>query len=227
MDQNERDHKGRARKPPDRFSWHKRYHSEALVSMLGLTPEQRGVYNTIIDLCYARRGPLRDDDATVANSCNCDVRMYRRIKRELIALDRIKVDEDAGTIYDARAIAELVKAQVFSETQAKRARKSSKVVRLAVVRKGPSYGVATGLAKPEVPRQPLDNIQNGVSPKNRTESISNGGAAEPAKEPQEPNIQPLPARALEEQRRLLSAFVESERAETISDRKAKRRSDGE
>jgi hypothetical protein len=41
--------------------WHARNHQDALDGMLMLTLEERGAYNTILDLIYSRQGPIPDD----------------------------------------------------------------------------------------------------------------------------------------------------------------------
>lgn len=119
----------------DDYRWYRRDPTKALAGMRGMTPEQKGVYCVIIELCYEQRGPLADDDKMMARACDCDVRQYRRIKAELLAIGRIVNDPDAGTIYDERAIRELVQAEVYSQTQAERAgkRRGAKVVQLRVV----------------------------------------------------------------------------------------------
>ena len=40
--------------------YHKRYHSDALAGMMPLTLEERGAYNTLLDMIYDRGGPLID-----------------------------------------------------------------------------------------------------------------------------------------------------------------------
>ncbi len=115
--------KDKAKRPrltADRFKWYKRNPSKALAGMRGLNAEQRGVYCTLIELCYEQRGPLIDDDVSLACSCETHVRAYRRIKRELLGMRRIVQDNDAGTIYDERAIRELVALDMMSERQSER-----------------------------------------------------------------------------------------------------------
>lgn len=122
---------------PDDVFWYKRKPSVALSGMRGLSPEEKGVYTVIIDLCYEHRGPLADDDVQMARNCDCSLRKYRGIKAALLAKDRIQVDREAGTIFDERAVRELVRAELYSETQARRAgkrwRKKGEVVPLRVV----------------------------------------------------------------------------------------------
>ena len=111
----------------DQYKWYRRDPSRALAGMRELNIEQRGVYCTLIELVYEARGPIADNDVSRAHDCKCNVRTYRRIKTELIDMERIVVDEEAGTIYDERAIRELVKADMLSERQSRRGKKSARV----------------------------------------------------------------------------------------------------
>lgn len=137
-------------KKPVEFWWYKRNPTAALAGMRGLNPEQKGIYGVLIELCYEKRGPLPDDDKTNARACDCDIRQYRRVRAELIAMDRIKVDERLGIIWDDRAIRVLTENGMFSETQARRAQtrwaKTNGVVDFEAERSAR----ARGLAKPQL-----------------------------------------------------------------------------
>lgn len=144
MPPNDDQHKPRKRKrlTPDGFVWYRRFPHKALAGFRGLNPEQRGVYCTLIELCYVERGPIADDDMANARACDCDVRKFRRIKAELLELERLEADTDAGTLFDARAVRELVNAEMLSEKQSRRGKvgarkrwgKKAPVVSLALVR---------------------------------------------------------------------------------------------
>ncbi len=134
---------------PDEVFWYKRKPAIARAGMMGLSLEAKAVYGILIDLCYERRGPLEDNDAVLAHQCETDVRRYRRLKAELLAKDRIKIDEEAGTLFDERVIRELVRAELYSESQAKRARKRGGNVVKLVVHANPMLQ-DNGLAKPEL-----------------------------------------------------------------------------
>lgn len=183
---------------PDDVFWYKRKPAIARAGMMGLTLEAKAVYGILIDLCYERRGPLEDNDKTLAHACEIDVRKYRRIKTELIDADRIIIDAEAGTLYDARVIRELVKDGLLSETQSKRARKKPRanVVNLRVVAKDepvihreigpsstPSYppsslGITT----------PVSNEINHLTPASRVEKrrYNPPAAPTPAKQRRDP-----------------------------------------
>jgi len=75
------------------IAWYKRYPSAALNGMMELTLEERGAYNTVLDLMYARDGDLPDDDRFVAGWLRVDVRVWRRIKATLIARGKLAVED--------------------------------------------------------------------------------------------------------------------------------------
>ena len=74
------------------IAWYKRDPSAALRGMRSLTPEERGVYNTILDLIYDSANELIDDDRFMAGNCNCDVRVYRRVKKRLLHMEKLYVE---------------------------------------------------------------------------------------------------------------------------------------
>jgi uncharacterized protein YdaU (DUF1376 family) len=86
-----------------------KYAEDWLNGVRRMSPEQRGVYETLLCLMYASGREIDDDDAGNAHECFCSVRTYRRIKSELIALGKIWVVD--GKIGNGRASNELAKQQ--------------------------------------------------------------------------------------------------------------------
>lgn len=86
--------------------YHKRYHSDALAGMMPLTLEERGAYNTLLDLIYDRGGPLIDNERLLAGYMNCSIRKWRMIRDELIAKRKISINRD-GLITNGRAEKEI------------------------------------------------------------------------------------------------------------------------
>lgn len=84
-----------------KFHWYKRYADDALAGMMGLTLEERGVYSTVLDLIYSRDGDLPDDDRFLAGWLGCDIRIWKRIRLELIKRDKIQIID--GQIRNRRA----------------------------------------------------------------------------------------------------------------------------
>lgn len=85
--------------------YHKRWHGNALNGMRGLTLEERGAYNTLLDLMYDRQGPIHDDERRICGELDCDIRVWRRIKATLIQKAKIHLHD--GLIYNERVAHEL------------------------------------------------------------------------------------------------------------------------
>ena len=66
----------------------------ALCGMAGLTLEQIGFYNLIIDLLYSRDGIVPNDNAFIARVFRLDPRRVRRLKTELMARGKIRTTVD-------------------------------------------------------------------------------------------------------------------------------------
>jgi len=64
-----------------------------LVGTQNLSLEQRGVYVTLITKLYDLDGALPDDDRMCAHICNCSTRKFRTIKKELIEMGKIYVED--------------------------------------------------------------------------------------------------------------------------------------
>ncbi len=69
--------------------WYKRDPKSALRGMAGLTLEERGAYNTVLDLIYDTANNLDDDDRITAGLLGCDLRVWRRIKTRLMACGKL------------------------------------------------------------------------------------------------------------------------------------------
>jgi uncharacterized protein YdaU (DUF1376 family) len=82
-----------------RENFYRRDPSKALSGMIGLSLEERGVYNTIIDLLYSTWRPLEDDRAFIANWCGCAVQKVNPIIRRLIERGRLISFEEHGRTF--------------------------------------------------------------------------------------------------------------------------------
>lgn len=87
------------------LKWYKRDPDAALSGMMGLSLEERGAYNTVLDLIYTRDGNLPDDDRFVSGWLGVDVRVWRRIKNRLLDLDKLYLE--AGFLRNRRADVEV------------------------------------------------------------------------------------------------------------------------
>lgn len=84
-----------------KLRWYKRDPAAALEGMMVLTLEERGAYNTVLDLIYCRDGMVADDEKFIAGWLRSDVRVWRRIRSRLIELGKLYVKD--GFIHNERA----------------------------------------------------------------------------------------------------------------------------
>lgn len=73
------------------MKWYKRDPAAALEGMIGLTLEERGAYNAVIDLCYARALTANPHvtDKLVVQALACRPQVWRRLRASLIAKGKI------------------------------------------------------------------------------------------------------------------------------------------
>jgi hypothetical protein len=102
-----------------RLRWYKRDPRAALAGMRGLTLEERGAYNTILDLIYVHDGALEDDPRAICHELHCNGQRWKRLKARLLDLGKIYVH--AGCLRNERADDEVQtwrKLQTLSELSA-------------------------------------------------------------------------------------------------------------
>jgi uncharacterized protein YdaU (DUF1376 family) len=104
--------------------WYKRDPRAALTGMQGMTLEERGAYNTILDLLYVHDGSLPDEPAAVCKWLGTNSRGWKRIRARLLKLKKLYVL--AGHIRNDRTDREIRYAH---EKAAERARKRLRVVK--------------------------------------------------------------------------------------------------
>lgn len=91
------------------MKWYKRDPDAAIAGMIGLTLEERGAYNTLLDLLYSRDGNVVDDDGFMARALECRPQVWRRVKAGLIAKGKIR--ETGGKLTANRVEKELQTAR--------------------------------------------------------------------------------------------------------------------
>ena len=101
--------------------WHKRYHSDALTGFMSLSLEERGAYQTILDMIYDRGGPIVNNDRLLAGYMGVSLRKWASIRDALSAKGKIAIE--GGHIANERAIFEIEKA---AKTSRKHAENGSK-----------------------------------------------------------------------------------------------------
>ena len=102
--------------------WYKRDPHAALEGMSELTMEERGAYNSLIDVLYCRDGNVPDDDVLVARLIYCHWREWRALKKRLIAKGKVHILE-GGKITANRVQDCLREAAEFSQKQSTIAKK--------------------------------------------------------------------------------------------------------
>lgn len=85
--------------------WHRRYHSDALAGMLSLTLEERGAYQTVLDLIYDRGGAVHDNDRLLAGYMGCSLRKWKALRESLLAKGKLTATD--GFLSNSRAEKEI------------------------------------------------------------------------------------------------------------------------
>jgi uncharacterized protein YdaU (DUF1376 family) len=77
------------------MKWYKHDPDAWLAAVIALTPEERGIYQTIINLLYSRNGDLpTNDDNYFARYCACRPQTWRRIRDALITKGKLHYKTD-------------------------------------------------------------------------------------------------------------------------------------
>lgn len=100
------------------MKFYKRDPDAALAGMAELTMQERGAYNTIIDLLYSRDGVVADDDEMLRRVLGCHGNEWRAVKAKLIAKGKIRVE--AGMIKARRVDEVISEAEKLSTAQRER-----------------------------------------------------------------------------------------------------------
>lgn len=101
------------------MKFYKRDPDAALAGMAELTLQERGAYNTIIDLLYSRDGVLPDDDEMLRRVLACHGNEWRGVKARLVSKGKLWIE--GGHLKAKRVDSVLKEAGNFSETQRIRA----------------------------------------------------------------------------------------------------------
>jgi uncharacterized protein YdaU (DUF1376 family) len=101
--------------------FYKRDPNAAFLGMAGLTLEERGAYNSILDLLYATDDNLTNDDVALARMLHVQTKTWKRIRASLEAKGKVWAN---GTRIAAKRVTEtILSAKVFSTVQSERANK--------------------------------------------------------------------------------------------------------
>lgn len=84
---------------------------------MSLSLEERGAYQTILDLIYDHGGPIADDERLLSAHMRCSMRKWRAIRGELLTKCKIRINRD-GLLTNGRAEKELENSAKTSRTLA-------------------------------------------------------------------------------------------------------------
>lgn len=105
-----------------RENFYRRNPSKALSGMVGLSLEERGVYNTVLDLLYSNWLPLEDDRAFIAGWCGCAVQKINPIIQRLIDKERLITFKEGARTYLSDAAFEAERKDVKGPTKTRSGR---------------------------------------------------------------------------------------------------------
>jgi len=130
------------------LKWYKRDPRAALHGMMGLSLEEKGAYNVVLDLIYANDGSIADDSDKICIWLECDPRTWKRLRAKLI--EREKLYFYAGHLRNERADHETVlalrKVQVATEAADKRWSEYRKINSLSDARAMPPRPTPSNLS---------------------------------------------------------------------------------
>ena len=85
--------------------WYRRFPDNFIAGTARLTLEEKGAYSLVLDLIYARGGPIADEPRYIAGICNCSTRKWVAIRQRLIDLGKLVAKD--GSLWNERALDEL------------------------------------------------------------------------------------------------------------------------
>ena len=104
----------RKRRTAQTHPWYKRYPRDFWEGTRGLTLEEYGAYNILIDWMYERGGPIPNDEYQITTRLGCkSVRVWRRIKPKLFGPQKLFVTADGISNHRAE---EEIQSRKFAES---------------------------------------------------------------------------------------------------------------
>ena len=105
-----------------RNPFHQRYHDDWLSGCRNLTLEERGVYNTLVDLMYSGSNTIIDDDRRLAAEMGISARKYRSVRDSLLRKGKIYYYSE-GRLSNRRFEEEITKREARSAAAQEAGRK--------------------------------------------------------------------------------------------------------
>jgi hypothetical protein len=95
-----------------RENFYRRDPGAALAGMAGMSLEERGVYNTVIDLLYLTWRPIEDNRGYIAGHCKCAVQKLNPLIEKLLAKGKLLRFEEGGQAFISNPTFERERASV-------------------------------------------------------------------------------------------------------------------
>lgn len=152
-----------------KIRWYKRDPNAALAGMANLTLEEKGAYNTLLDLIYGHDGAVDDDARYLAGWMRCDVRVWKRIRARLIELGKIYVDN--GQLRNRRADEEV-------DEGLSRVASVSEANRIKGIKSGAVRRKNKGIDEPD--HEPKSNTTTATTTEDKKEAAASSLARENA-----------------------------------------------
>jgi uncharacterized protein YdaU (DUF1376 family) len=73
--------------------WYRRFPDRFITGTIHLSLEEKGAYSLLLDMMYARGGPVPDEPRHIAGVLNCSVRKWNSIRQRLIDIGKIATAE--------------------------------------------------------------------------------------------------------------------------------------
>lgn len=118
--------------------WYPRNAQDFFDGTRDLTPEQRGVYNDIVDLIYIYAGALRMSDRVIAGFLVIDIRKWIHIKRVLIGKKKLYLTPE-GWLHNERA-SEVLTARQLANDRRSTSKRPRPDLEATSARPPPSHG---------------------------------------------------------------------------------------
>ena len=125
-----------------------------------LTPEQRGVYITLICHFIDKDRVVPDNDRHLARICNMGTRRYRTVRSALIDGDFISVRD--GHIWLEKSANQWKKDASFSRSQRDKAEKKQRLIRAKALEQNNSHSAGGGAGAGPIPSLSLKKEEEGA-----------------------------------------------------------------
>lgn len=104
--------------------YYKAYPRDFLDGTAGMSFEQKGAYRLVLDLIYLQGGQLPDDARYISGYLGCSVRLWNKLRNELISLGKLSAEN--GIISNFRADKELIISKTLQDKNRENGSRSNK-----------------------------------------------------------------------------------------------------